>query len=172
MGTDKGSLLKDGKSWARIVFDQMLALNIPCKISTNKDQIKDYPAIFNEQELIIDQLDVPGPIRGILSAHKQYPEKNWLILACDMTDMDQGTLMRILKAAEEVPGKEFYVYRNETHYEPFGGIYTAAGLQKVYDLYSKNLLNNFSLQHVLNTCKTYSLLLKNNKSAFRNYNSL
>lgn len=173
MGIDKGTLLKDGKSWARIVSDQILTLNIPCKISINKDQVNDYQTIFSEQELIGDQVDIPGgPLRGILSAHQQYPEKNWLIMACDMTDMDNETLIRILKAKEEMPGKEFYVYRNERLYEPFGGIYTAAGLHQVYDLYRKNLLKDFSLQHVLNTCKTYTLESENNEAAFRNYNTL
>lgn len=172
MGTDKGSLLKDGKPWARIVSDQILALEIPCLVSVNKDQLKDYKSIFKEQELIIDQLDVPGPLRGLLSAHQRYPERDWLLMACDMIDMDEHTLRRLMNAKEEMPGMEFYVYRNEKYYQPFAGIYTAAGLQRIYDMYRNGLLEDFSLQHVLYKSKTYSLSLKTNEAAFRNYNSL
>lgn len=172
MGTDKGLLIKNGKSWAHFVSDKILALNIPCIISINSNQLNDYGAIFKEEELIGDHVDVPGPLKGILSAHLQYPEKNWLILACDMLEMDVETLQRLLKAAQEMPGKEFYVYKNEKFYQPFGGIYTAAGLRKVYEMYCNNLLTNVSMQYVLNTCETYSISVKNNDAAFTNYNSL
>lgn len=172
MGTDKGLLLINGRSWARFVSDKIRDLNIPFKISINTDQINDYKAIFNHRELISDQVDIPGPLRGILSAHLQYPEKNWLILACDMIDMDRETLQRILKATDELPAKEFYVYRNEIFYEPFGGIYTAAGIRKVACLHKSNLLKNFSMQYVLNRFETYSISVGNNSPAFSNYNSL
>ncbi|MEJ7778582.1 MAG: molybdenum cofactor guanylyltransferase [Daejeonella sp.] len=172
MGTDKGLLLKNGKSWARFVADKILALNIPFKISINPNQVNEYGVIFKDEELIVDQVDISGPLKGILSAHLQYPEKNWLILACDMLEMDVETLQRLLKAAQEVPGNEFYVYKNEKFYEPFGGIYTAAGLQKLYELYRNNLLTNFSMQYVLNKFETYSISIKNNNTAFSNYNSL
>ncbi len=172
MGTDKGLLLKNGRPWARFVCDKIRNLSIPFKISINTDQIIDYRSIFNDSELISDQADIPGPLRGILSAHLHYPEKNWLILACDMIDMDQETLRRILRAADEIPGKEFYVYKNETFYEPFGGIYTAAGIRKVAYLYKNNSLKNFSMQYVLNRFETYSISVENNLSAFSNYNSL
>lgn len=172
MGSDKGLLLKDGNSWSRVVADQISALDIPFKISINTGQLTEYQTIFNNHELIEDQLDLPGPLRGILSAHIQYPEKNWLVLACDMIDMDKETLLGALNAINEEPGKEFYVYRNETHYEPFGGIYTASGLQKVYDMHSRGLLASYSLQNILRLCNTHGLLSQSNKSAFRNYNTL
>ncbi len=172
MGTDKGLLLKNGKSWARFVSDKILALNIPFKISINPNQVNEYGVIFKDEELIGDQVDISGPLKGILSAHLQYPEKNWLILACDMLEMDVETLQKLLKAAQEIPGNEFYVHKNDNFYEPFGGIYTAAGLQKVYELYRNNLLTNFSMQYVLDTCETYSISIKNNNTAFSNYNSL
>ena len=92
-------------------------------------------------------------------------------MACDMIDMDQETLIKVMKAANQIPGKEFYVYKNQTHYEPFAGIYTAAGLHQVYDLYRKKILKGFSMQHVLNAFKTYSLSSENNEAAFRNYNN-
>lgn len=171
MDSDKGLLLREGKSWARIMADKLSALDIPFKISINKDQADNYRSIFDEPAFIIDDTNLPGPLRGILSAHQEYPETNWLILACDMVDMDQETLEGILNATKEVPGKEFYVYRNDTHYEPFGGIYTASGLRKVYDAYCKNELMNFSLQYVLNSYETHVLLSKN-ETPFRNYNTL
>lgn len=170
MGTDKGSLLKEGKPWARIVCDQLTALDIPCKISVNKDQLKDYSAIFNEEVLIADQLDIPGPLRGILSAHRQYPEINWLIVACDMIDMNRETLIKIINAEHQAPGSQFYVYKGGTYYEPFGGIYSAAGLHQIDELYRQKLLKDFSLQHVLNTFETYTLLTEISINAFKNYN--
>lgn len=170
MGTDKGSLLKNGTPWARIVYEQVSALNIPCKISVNKGQLEDYASIFGELELITDQLDIPGPLRGILSAHRQYPEKNWFIIACDMIDMDKETLLKILKAVKQAPGNEFYVYKNGFYYEPFAGIYTAAGLKQVFELYRNEKLKDFSMKHVLDTFKTYTLFSINNRAAFKNYN--
>lgn len=171
MGRDKGLLIKDTQPWARIMTDKITSLDMSCKISINKDQLNDYATIFDRSAMIVDHSNLSGPLRGILSAHEEFPESNWLILACDMVDMDPETLNGILKSTHEAPDKDFYVYRTDTYYEPFGGVYTARGLRKVYNMYSNNLSMNCSLQYVLNRYETHTLSSKH-KAAFRNYNTL
>jgi molybdopterin-guanine dinucleotide biosynthesis protein A len=43
-------------------------------------------------ELIVDRYDDMGPIAGILSALQEYPEADWLVVACDLPNIDDSTL--------------------------------------------------------------------------------
>ncbi len=173
MGCDKGLQLKDGVLWVKIMERKLIDLGLSVKISINSSQIKNYKETFADKLLIIDQLEIPGPLRGILSAHLQYPEKNWLVLACDMIDMDAPSLHHIINASEAKNETEFdfYNYRNIQFYEPFCAIYTAKGLAKVYADYQNNHLENFSMQAVFKTHQTFSLVIDEKITAFNNYNS-
>ncbi|TKB97591.1 molybdenum cofactor guanylyltransferase [Pedobacter cryophilus] len=170
MGTDKGLKSKDGEYWVNIVANKLANITLPVKVSINITQLESYQNLFQKDDLILDQITIPGPLRGILSAHLKYPEQNWLVLACDMIDMDKQTIQNMINAYETHEDFDFYVYQNDKFYEPFCGIYTAQGLAKLQASYLNNNLDNYSMQHVFETYKTYVINLKQESTAFNNYN--
>ncbi len=171
MGTDKGMVKKGDRTWAQVVLEKFSNFEIPSKLSINETQINQYSEMFNSEDLIIDKAKIPGPLKGILSAHLQYPDKNWLVLACDLIDMDAATMKSIIDLTSQEPGFEFYVFKNDNYFEPFCGIYTSTGLSRFFKHYQDNLIEDFSFQNLLKTSKTASIALKDNHSSFKNYNS-
>lgn len=172
MGTDKGLLIKNNQPWVCLMGNKFFDVDLVYKVSINQSQALSYQAFFKQDDLVVDCLDIPGPLKGILTAHLKYPMNNWLVLACDMIDMDKAVIMEIIEAFKSSPGFDFYVYKNESFYEPFCGIYTAHGLQKLYSKYSNQEIENFSLQKVFNNFSTYSCSVGKNAHAFKNYNQL
>lgn len=172
MGADKGLLLKDNQPWVCLMGNQFSDLDLEYKVSINESQLANYQAFFHPDDLIVDALDIPGPLRGILTAYLYYPMNNWLVLACDMIDMDISVMMEIVQAVKTEQGFDFYVYKNEYFYESFCGIYTAQGLQKLYASYRKQEVDNFSLQQVFNNFYTYTCTIGAKNVAFKNYNQL
>lgn len=165
MGTDKGLLTKEGKLWCNLVVQNFVTLNIPYVVSVNQTQTANYKAFFSQNILIVDKQNGAGPLRGLLTIHQQFPQKNLLVLACDMIDMQIETVKYLINNYTKQHNFDFYVYHNGDFWEPFCGIYTANGLNGL-------ILDNqtdFSLQHILTT----GLTQKNNildKQSFKNYN--
>lgn len=169
MGSDKGLIEKDGKTWARSVAEKLLSIQIPVAVSINEQQYELYSKIFSPDELIIDDIDIKGPLKGLLSVHQKYPEQNILLMACDLIDMDETTLNNLIDhyKSDEF---DFFVYQ-ENYAEPFCAIYTSRGLKPVLRKAQLHSLEKFSFQNILDEGKTLRIPILN-RSAFRNYNSI
>ncbi len=167
MGTDKGLLIKEGKIWASIVAQKFDALSMPYVVSVNQSQTDNYTAFFSQNNLIVDEQIVPGPLRGLLTVHQQYPQKNLLVLACDMIDMQLETVESLVTNYITQPNFNFYAYHNGDFWEPFCGIYSAKGLNSII------LANetDFSLQHFLTSGPTQKNIILD-MASFKNYNSV
>ncbi|MBL7744850.1 MAG: NTP transferase domain-containing protein, partial [Chitinophagaceae bacterium] len=63
MGSDKGLLKLEAKTWAQTAVDKLTALEMPIVLSVNENQLRDYTAVFNSNELICDDpsLSIHGP---------------------------------------------------------------------------------------------------------------
>lgn len=169
-GTDKGLKLENGKTWAEIMNQKLIDLGLSVKVSINSSQITAYENYFAKADLIIDDVSIPGPLRGILSAHKQFPDGNWMVLACDLIDMQLQTMKQLMESFKINEGIDFYVYKNEKRYQPFCGIYTANGLNKLLSTYQNKQEENYSMQHVFDSFKTYAIPIAEEDSSFKNYN--
>lgn len=169
MGSDKGLLPTEGTVWARNVAGKLSFLDIPVIFSINASQVEKYSAHIPENQLIIDSVDVSGPLKGLLSVHQQYPQRNLLLLACDMLDLDKPTIEHIIEVYVNDKGYDFYVYQDTDYAQPFCGIYTAKGLVAVLEKAAAHSLEKFSLQQVLNNGNTKRLTIINS-AAFKNYN--
>ena len=101
MGRDKGLMLKDGMPWAQYI-GQRLASYGRVFYSIHPRQREAYAAVLPADRLIVDSLDIPGPLNGLLSAHVVMPESDILLVACDMLDMDPATLDRLVSAWQGV----------------------------------------------------------------------
>lgn len=165
MGRDKGLLLKDGTSWARHMGQKLSPWAIPVVYSINASQRAAYSAILPPEQLIIDTRNLPGPLNGLFTTHRHFPHHDIFLLACDMLDMDESTLQTALACYEKEKGQEFFVYEEDGWLQPFGGIYTAAGLDRV------GAPADGSLQALLKAGQTRRLHPVN-PAAFANYNSL
>jgi molybdopterin-guanine dinucleotide biosynthesis protein A len=170
MGTDKGLIPQGNKTWAQLTYAKLSRLNIPVRVSINATQTQSYIALFKAEKLITDALNLQGPLNGILSVHSQYPDKDILILACDMTDMDAATLQQLTDAYYLEPGYQYYTYHNGEFFEPLCAIYTAQALSKLTDAYGQGQLNKYRLQNLLNSGNTKRLQVSN-AAVFNNVNS-
>jgi molybdopterin-guanine dinucleotide biosynthesis protein A len=167
MGSDKGLLLKEGKPWSVRVAEKFIALNIPFVVSVNDAQALAYQNHFTVDNLVIDMVEIPGPLRGILSVNKSYHKKDLLVLACDMIEMQIITIQKLLDNYLQFPDFDFYAYHNGKFWEPFCGIYTSKALA---NLKNENT-EDFSMQHILNSGNTQKIEMVD-KSSFANTNSL
>ena len=174
-------MLKDGVPWALHMGEKVARLGIPVVYSVNSGQRIAYSAIFSEDQMIVDATGLAGPLNGLFTAHRRYPDRDIVLLACDMLDMDIATLEAIVGAyaadkAEtpfeektEVPfeekGYEFYAYEEGAWLQPFGAIYTAAGLGRV------GAPADGRLQSLLRAGRTMRLIATGGP-AFNNYNTL
>ena len=61
-------------------------------------------------EQIVDTREGLGPIAGILAAQARYPDAAWLVVACDLPFIDNGTLEYLL--AERDPARQATAFRS------------------------------------------------------------
>jgi molybdopterin-guanine dinucleotide biosynthesis protein A len=94
------------------------------------EQAAAYAAVLGEGKLVADEVEIGGPLNGLMSVHERCPEDDLLVLACDMQDIDEETILTLVDAYR-IGGAEFYVYYDGEYSEPFCAVYTAAGLTRV-----------------------------------------
>jgi molybdopterin-guanine dinucleotide biosynthesis protein A len=159
MNSDKGLLVYDHQTWARIAVTKLESLGIPVRISVNINQIKAYALLFDKTLLLEDneQLDIKGPLIGILSAHKMYPDKDIFVLACDMLLMKTVHLEELVEFEIKNPSNDVYLFKNSNHKEPLCGIYTANSLSKIFNLIENQILINYSMKSALEKLRVCEL---------------
>jgi molybdopterin-guanine dinucleotide biosynthesis protein A len=81
-------------------------------VSVRADQTQD--RLRSRFELIVDREEGLGPAGGILAAHGEYPDVAWLVLACDLPNVDEAAVAGLLNARDA--GKAATAYRS-----PFNG---------------------------------------------------
>jgi molybdopterin-guanine dinucleotide biosynthesis protein A len=171
MGRDKGLIEKGGQTWAEIAFYNLSALHIPVYVSLNELQVPLYKKIFSLNNLVVDNNDLNGPLKGLMSAHREFPQKDLLILASDMIDMDSSILEELRTSYCKNKDYDFYVFKDETEIEPLCGIYKANALDKIWKNHQSKHLPKHSMKYVLSTGTFLALPLTLEKKAFfTNYN--
>ncbi|MBG6234083.1 molybdopterin-guanine dinucleotide biosynthesis protein A [Pedobacter sp. CAN_A7] len=145
MGSDKGLLTIDQITWAEHATAKLNNLQIPVVISVNQGQLLNYKVIFGEHKLVLDRVNVNGPLNGILSVHLKYPDDDLLVLACDMMEMDVQTLQNLKDSTITFPDFDYYAYTGEGFIEPLCA------------LYKSKALNQLNIDVQSGQCRTYSL---------------
>jgi len=166
MGTDKGLIKQGDTTWAQLGYNKLKQLDIDVLVSVNSSQITTYSNLFNTGDLVVDATNISGPLNGILSVHTRYPDKDMLILGCDITEMGIPTLKDLIAAYLTNSGHDYYTYHNNEFYEPLCAIYTAKALTKL----KQSDLTNYTLQKILRSGNTNSLQVTN-PEAFTNHNT-
>lgn len=172
MGSDKGLLKLDEKTWVQTTVETMETLHIPVKISVNQQQFIEYATIFEPDQLIKDEvLTVRGPLLGVLSCHIQHPTEDIFVIACDMPLMKPAILKELCDHYVLHPQADAYVYTNDQEPEPLCAIYTSKALAFALHLYKTGKLEKHSMKFVLGQVIVSSIPLKEDqKHYFKNFN--
>ncbi len=96
MGSDKALLMQDGQSQLSIAVDLLARVLPKVYVSARKDQADETERSKFDQ--IIDRYDDMGPVAGILSALQSFPDVAWLVLACDLPNVDDDTIAKLIAA--------------------------------------------------------------------------
>ncbi|HVU96677.1 MAG TPA: molybdenum cofactor guanylyltransferase [Puia sp.] len=161
MGQDKGLLQIDGQPWVLRMGEKLAHLQIPVVYSVNKKQVAAYAAWLPPGLYVVDSGAGAGPLKGLLSVHRAYPDCDLLPVACDMQDLDVDTISGLIPAWRK-GGSDFYAYEVDGFLQPFCAIYGASALRRGESVSSlRGLLEKGELRRLPGTTP-----------AFRNYNTL
>ena len=108
MGQDKALLNRDGQSQLQYAYSLLEELTERQFVSTRTDQQDDVER--SRFPRIVDSYKDIGPIAGILSAMDAHPDADWLVLACDLPNLDRRTLEYLLEHCAD--DKPFTAYRS------------------------------------------------------------
>jgi molybdopterin-guanine dinucleotide biosynthesis protein A len=174
MGSDKGLLKPEVKTWAQIATEKLAKLQIPVKLSVNSDQFPAYASLFSSADLIVDDasLLVKGPLLGVLSCHVRYPAEDLFILACDLPLVEISLLHELISAYHQQPSHGAFVFTNDGEPEPLCGIYTSKSLSFILSLLQSGKLVKHSMKNMLDHVTVTSIGLRDDqKKSFTNFNS-
>jgi molybdopterin-guanine dinucleotide biosynthesis protein A len=123
MGSDKALLLQDGQSQLSLAV-ALLSRALPkVYVSTRKDQVAETERSKFEQ--IVDRYDDMGPAAGILSALESDVNVSWLVLACDLPNVDDDTIAALIAAHTGEHPFTAYKSSHDGLPEPLCAIFTA-----------------------------------------------
>jgi molybdopterin-guanine dinucleotide biosynthesis protein A len=121
MGRDKALLERDGQSQLAFMMALLEPLVERVFVSTREAQ-KDEPE-RRQFAQIIDQYDDMGPLAGILSAMDAHPDVDWLVVACDLPNIDAETIRHLLAKRSADHPFTAYVSSHDGLPEPLCAIY-------------------------------------------------
>lgn len=108
MRTDKAALQYHGQPQLRWAFELAMKVCTASFVSVRPDQRDDATRAGLPQ--IVDRQPGIGPIAGISAALLEHPKAAWLVLACDLPFLTEGTLRHL--SARRDPHKIATAYRS------------------------------------------------------------
>jgi molybdenum cofactor guanylyltransferase len=174
MGTDKGLISDESKTWAQNAYAKIASLHFPVSVSVNSLQKEAYAAIFSETDLITDNplLPLKGPLLGVLSSHTQFPAEDLMVLACDMPLMEASIVKELYSIYKDNRSFDAYIFTNDGEPEPLFAIYSANALSAILSMLQTGKLLKHSMKFMLDHLKVFSTAASNEqKQYFRNFNA-
>jgi len=123
MGRDKALLDHDGQSQLAYLVGLLNGSVDKVFVSTRPDQKNDEER--SQYEQIVDRSDNLGPVAGILSALHEYPESAWLVVACDLPNIDEQTITHLLQQRNGEQPFTAYISSHDGLPEPLCALYHA-----------------------------------------------
>lgn len=129
MGQDKARLRRGGQSQLAYLVSVLDPLVDRVFVSTRADQQDERERSRFDQ--IVDRYQDMGPVAGILSAMDEYPEVDWLVVACDLPNIDASTISHLLERRS--PERPFSAYSSSHDGlpEPLCAVYAAGSVDIV-----------------------------------------
>ena len=163
MGSPKYLLEINGKPQYQYLLDLFNDLKIECFLSCNKDQIGSLP---QEIPKIPDIHKGKGPIGGILSAFKRYPDSSWLVVACDLPNVNASVINKLELSNDYHYDVVVLKKEENVFFETTIAIYNPSSFPYLKVAFEKG---NYSLNEVLKKCRTKALIA-NDPASLKNVN--
>ena len=136
-------------------------------VSQRKDQTFELP---NFADVIYDSVkEVKGALCGILSAMHKHPDEHWLVIACDLPNLEANTLRKLVREFEsESPQLIAYKSSYDGLPEPLCAIYPAESLGELLAYSSE--LNSYCPRKILMAMNA-RLVEQDNPTSLNNVNT-
>jgi len=121
MGRDKALLVRDGQSQLAYLTGLLEGFVARVFVSARRDQQGDEERGRYAQ--IVDRYENIGPVAGILSALEEYPSVDWLVIACDLPNIDADTVHFLLEHRSTEHPFTAYTSTHDGLPEPLCAIY-------------------------------------------------
>jgi len=108
MGRDKALLVRDGQSQLAHIAALLEGITDRVYVSSRQEQQDDPER--SRFENIVDRYEGIGPIAGILSAMDAHPHADWLVVACDLPNIDARTLAFLIEKSK--PEQAFTAFKS------------------------------------------------------------
>jgi molybdopterin-guanine dinucleotide biosynthesis protein A len=165
MGTDKALLMHNGESQLGVSV-ALLERHLPkVFVSARKEQACE--AERARFELIIDQHENIGPVAGILAALDHDAEASWLVLACDLPNVDDSTIAALIDAHTDKHPFTAYKSSHDGLPEPLCAVFSAASRSNIEAFVAEGLV---CPRKMLIRSDTF-LLEQSNRKSLDNMNS-
>ncbi len=122
MGRDKALLEYYGQPHAQYLYQLLSQYCEQVFLSARSQQWQGTP--LAALPTLTDTVPSEGPIAGILTALRTYPQVNWLVVACDLPYLSDQTLAPLLQHYREDVVATCYHHPQEGFPEPLCAIYT------------------------------------------------
>jgi molybdopterin-guanine dinucleotide biosynthesis protein A len=121
MGRDKALLVRDGQSQLAYLTSLLKDFVERVFVSARQDQQGDEER--GRFAKIVDRYENIGPVAGILSALEEYPSVDWLVIACDLPNIDADTIRFLLEHRSAEHPFTAYTSTHDGLPEPLCAIY-------------------------------------------------
>ena len=121
MGSDKASLVRNGRTQLERAVGLLREHLDGVYVSTRAGQSDD--PLRNRFPQIVDRYDDLGPVAGILSAMDEHPEAAWLVLACDLPNIDSATIRFLIDSVSAEHLATAYTSVHDGLPEPLCAVY-------------------------------------------------
>lgn len=166
MGNDKGLIEYHGIPQRQYLYQLLETICDKTFFSIRSEQEKELNTDCN---YIIDKNEYRGPLNGILSAHKDYPEVAWLVLACDLPLINEVSLKELVNQRDKSKVGTAFATNKSKLPEPLVAIWEPQGLQKAMT-YMETAGSSCPRKFLINTDVT--LIFPENDEVLYNANSL
>ena len=123
MGQDKAQLKRGGQSQLAFVVGLLQDFIERVFVSARAEQQSEQERSRFEQ--ILDRYQNLGPVAGILSAMDEHPHADWLVVACDLPNLDAQTISHLLEKRSNDKPFSAYISSHDGMPEPLCAIYSA-----------------------------------------------
>ena len=165
MGQDKALIEIDGNTQLNKTYT-LLQNHLPeVFVSSRADQSADNERKKYNQ--IYDLYNNIGPLAGIVSAMQEHPEVDWLVVACDLMNLDDKTIDYLIENYH--PNDKIIAYKSEYNGlpEPLCAIYSASAKSLLDDSMNRKVICPRKI--LINS--NAKLLTQPNPNALENFNT-
>lgn len=169
MKSDKAFLNYHGIPQAEYVFNMISSICSETFFSIREgqnqnDYFKKFPSIVDDSKYANS-----GPLGGIISAMKLYPDNLWLIIACDLPFLTINTVKHLVNNRDPLKKATAFISSSDHLPEPLCAIYEPGIMPTLVDCFENNI--RCPRKILISEGKNIKLLELNNPQALDNVNT-